>query len=389
MLAVTASLTLPAAADEVKIGVLFSFTNIGEDISPHMAQAAEFAFNEASESGLLLDGTKIVPVRGDSNCPDASAAIAAAERLINSEGVVGIVGPICSGTVVALTRAVTAQIGVPIISPPATSPAITELDDNDFTFRTSPSDGRQGVILAEYVLSRGVDTVAVTYVNDDYGKGLSDTFENAFEGLGGTVLINAAHEDGRGDYSAEAGALAASGADWLVVLGRFEGGGGGIVQSSLDAGVFEGRFVLSDGMISSDLIERVGDGLIGAFGSFPGNQSDAAAKFVEIMNAGGIEGDRPFVPQSYDAAAVLALALQAAGAPNRAAIRDNIRNVANAPGTKIYPGEIAKGLEILRDGGEIDYEGATGVEFDEHGDVGGSYLIFEAREGGFEVVATR
>ena len=61
--------------------------------------------------------------------------------------------------------------------------------------------------------------MAITYTNNDYGRGLSEAFTAAFEELGGTVVIDAAHEDGRADYSAEVGALSAAGADDLIVFG--------------------------------------------------------------------------------------------------------------------------------------------------------------------------
>ncbi|GAW36553.1 hypothetical protein RA2_03626 [Roseovarius sp. A-2] len=386
--AVPMLLSSPAFGEEIKMGILLGFTGPAESLATNMALSAELAWQEASKSGLLLGGATIVPVRGDSTCQDSSTAVTAAERLVTSEGVVGIMGPTCSGITVAVTKNVTGNIGVTMISPAATSPAITELDDGDYTFRTVPSDARQGVVLAEYALESGVDTVAVSYVNDDYGKGLSTSFETAFVERGGQVLMNAAHEDGRGDYSAEAGALSASGAEVLVVFGRFDQGGRGIIQSSLDVGAFE-SFVLADGMISQVLLDNVGPGLEGAFGTQPGSSSEAADRFIQLASEAGFDGDGGFRAESYDAAAVLALALQAAGSADREAIRNNIRNVSNAPGEKIYPGELAKGLEILGSGGEIDYEGATSVVFDEFGEAPGTYRIFEVVDGKFEVVAVR
>ena len=58
-----------------------------------------------------------------------------------------------------------------MVSPSATSPALSTISDNGYFFRTAPSDARQGQLLAEITLSRGIKSVAVTYVNSDYGKG--------------------------------------------------------------------------------------------------------------------------------------------------------------------------------------------------------------------------
>ena len=58
-------------------------------------------------------------------------------------------------------------------------------------------------------------------------------------------------------------------------------------------------------------------------------------------------------------------------------------SVSNSPGTKIYPGEIAKGLKLLKKGKKIDYEGATNVEFDINGDAFGTFLEKEVSKGKF------
>ena len=85
--------------------------------------------------------------------------------------------------------------------------------------------------LANIVKEQGIDTVAVSYTNNDYGKGLADSFSAAFQALGGTIAISAAHEDGKADYSAEVAALQASGAPALMVFGYVDQGGVGIVQA--------------------------------------------------------------------------------------------------------------------------------------------------------------
>ena len=87
--------------------------------------------------------------------------------------------------------------------------------------------------MTEVLMEEGINDVAVTYTNNDYGKGLADSFQAAFEAAGGTVTINAAHEDGKADYSAEVGALAAAGGDRLVVAGYVDQGGSGIVRAAI------------------------------------------------------------------------------------------------------------------------------------------------------------
>lgn len=379
--AAAATMISGAAQADVKVGVILGFTGPIESLTPVMADSADLAFAEASNSGKLLGGESITSIRADSTCVDAAAATAAAERLVNADGVAAIMGADCSGVTGAIAKNVGAPNGVAMISPSATSPGLSVFEDNGVFFRTAPSDARQGVVLAGVVMDRGIDTVAVTYTNNDYGKGLADAFSSAFTGMGGSITIEAAHEDGKADYSAEVGALSASGASELVVLGYVDQGGRGIIQASLDSGAFD-RFILADGMIGDSLL-TVDGGIEGTFGTLPGSESAGAKMFAEVAAAGGA-ATGPYAAESYDAAAIIALAMQAAGSADRAGIVANIANVANAPGEVILPGEIAKGLEILANGGQVNYEGASNVEFDANGDPAGSYKELEVVDGSFE-----
>ena len=130
-------------------------------------------------------------------------------------------------------------------------------------------------------------------------------------------------------------------------------------------------------MIGETLLTDMGDDLQGSFGSVPGSDSDAAAVFDTRAAEAGIEGTGPFRGESYDAAALIALAIQSAGTTDGAALARSLMSVANAPGTPIGVGELAEGLRILSEGGEIDYVGVSNVEFDEVGDAAGTYRELE------------
>ena len=374
------------AADHViKVGVIFGFTGPIESLTPDMAKSAELAFSEASKSGLLLGGKKVVAVRADSTCIDSAAATANAERLITSERVAAIVGADCSGVTGAIANNVAVVNGVVMVSPSATSPGLSLLKDRGYFFRTAPSDARQGEVLANVLMSRGIKEVAVTYTNNDYGKGLAGSFGSAFKKAGGKVSISAAHEDGKADYSAEVGTLSATGSKHLAVFGYLDQGGKGIIQSALDSGAFD-KFVLADGMIGDSLLKAVGKGLNGAVGTLPGGASKGAQTYSTIAVKAGIKKDGPYTGEAYDSASLLILAMQAAGSADRSAIQKKMMGVANAPGVKIMPGEIAKGLKILKGGGDIDYVGATNVEFNKVGEVLGSFKELEVKSGKFESV---
>ncbi|MEO0358778.1 MAG: ABC transporter substrate-binding protein, partial [Pseudomonadota bacterium] len=277
---------------------------------------------------------------------------------------------------------------VVMVSPSATSPGLSHMENEDdgLFFRTAPSDARQGVVMTEVLLEAGINEVAVTYTNNDYGKGLADSFEAAYTAAGGSVTINTAHEDGKADYSAEVAALAAAGGDRLVVAGYVDQGGSGIVRAALDTGAFD-TFHFPDGMISAALVENFGDEIDGSSGQHPA-PSDALADLFTDHVGGAFAATSPFTPESYDAAALMMLAMQAAGSAEPADYKGSIMDVANAPGVPIYPGQLAAGLALISAGIDIDYIGSSGVELVGPGEAAGSYRV-TGYEGGMEVTAGR
>ncbi|HCK19064.1 MAG TPA: branched-chain amino acid ABC transporter substrate-binding protein [Thalassospira sp.] len=379
----TAVVAGASAQEQVKIGMLQGFTGPTESLVKPMALGGELAIQEVSDSGLLLGGREVVSVRGDSTCIDAAAATAAADRLVTSDGVHGINGATCSGATTAILNNVVRANGIVMISPSATSPALTEIEDDGYFFRTAPSDARQGQIIAEILDRRGFGSAALTYTNNDYGKGLADAIQAAYEAKGGKITAVAAHEDGKADYSAEIGTLASAGGEVLIVAGYLDQGGKGIIQASLDTGAFE-TFVLPDGMVGEALTDNFGDALDGSIGTNPGTDSPGASMLAELASGKGFKGDDPYVPEAYDASALLLLAMQSAGSTDSAVYKDHIMKVANAPGEKIYPGELAKALQILADGGEIDYVGGTALELIAPGESAGSFRETEIKDGKWE-----
>ena len=388
LLAATAATALLAGfanADEIKIGVILGFTGPLESITSAMAAGAELAMKEVTDSAKLLDGSTVTSIRADSTCVDAAAATAAADRLVTSDKINAIMGADCSGVTGAILANVAVPNGIVMISPSATSPALSTAEDNGLFFRTAPSDARQGEVVRDILKEHGVKSIAITYTNNDYGKGLAEAIQRNWEESGGTVTLSAAHEDGKADYSAEVGALASAGGEVLVVAGYIDQGGSGIVRAALDTGAFD-KFYFPDGMVGEKLNTNFGAELNGSMGDYPGTDSPGAAKFQEMASAAGFDGTSAFAPESYDAAALIMLAMEAARSPLSGDFKDKVMDVANAPGEKIYPGELAKALQILDEGGDVDYEGASAVELIGPGESKGNYREIEFIDGQYETV---
>ena len=393
LLATAASALMAGAAlaEDVKLGILFGFTGDIETLSTNMAAGADQAITEINESGKFTLGT-VVGVRADATCGDAAIAQVSAEKLITAEGVKGIVGAVCSGTTRAVLQNVARPNGMVMISPSATSPALTVDEDDGLFFRTAPSDAREGEVMADILMEKGVKSIALTYSNTDYGKGLAESIAAAYIAKGGVVTINASHDDAKGDYSAEVAALAAAGGDLLVVAGYLDTGGKGIIQASLDTGAFT-TFGLPGGMVGDSLPVNIGPALDGSYGQVAQSDSGGATILTDIGKAAGFDATQPYTMESYDATALIVLAMQAAGSTDPKVYKDKVLEVANGPadgsGVKILPGEIGKGLELLAAGTAIDYDGASGVQLIGPGESAGRYRQFEVKGGKYETVTFR
>ena len=373
------------AQAEVKVGFLGGFTGGIESLTPPIFDGAQLAVSQVNEQGGLLGGQELVMPTGDTTCSDASAASNAADRMVNTEQVTAIVGALCTGATIAAANNAAIPGGVTMVSPASTAPAVSDLDDNDLVFRTVPSDAFQGEMLAKLLISKGIEEVVVTYVNNDYGRGLSEAFTAAFEAEGGTVAENLAHEDNRADYRSELGTLSSTGVPNLVVLAYADTSGQTVVRQAYESGMFT-QYVGADGMVGSSLVEAIGaDVLEGMIATRPGSpELPGTEMFQAQAEAAGIDPSAVFAAQAYDAAFLLALAIEQNGSAEREGLNEALRSVATAPGEVVLPGEWEKAVELIAAGTEINYEGASGThEFDANGDVPGVVLEMVIEDGAF------
>ena len=388
--AATALVAGAASAENVKLGILFGFTGPIESLTGHMANAADAAMKEVNDSGKARNGWVFSGVRGDSTCVDAAAAQTAAEKMVTSDGVKGIIGGDCSGVTGAVLQNVARPNGMVMVSPSATSPALSTAEDDGLFFRTAPSDAREGVVMADELVEHGVKSIALTYSNSDYGKGLAEAISTAFKKVGGKVTIDIPHEDGKSDYSAEVASLAAAGGDLLVVAGYLDQGGKGIIQASLDTGAFT-KFGLPGGMVGDSLPKAIGKALNGSWGQVAQSDSAGATILAEMgkKNTPAYDPTSPYTSESYDAAALIMLAMQAANSTDPKVYKTKIMEIANGPGEKILPGQLGHAMELLAAGKPIDYDGASGVTLVGSGESAGRYREFEVKDGKYETIKFR
>ena len=257
------------------------------------------------------------------------------------------------------------------------------LDGKKLFFRTTASSSRDGEVLAKIVKDRGIKRIAVSFQDTNYGKELERNFKKTLNNSNVEITVSVPIKINKTDLSNEVSVLAAAGGDAVAIFTEIEQDGEKLIKSILDSGAFE-KFILSDKMINESTEKEFGKLINNSFGIIPGSNSKNINSFNKIAQKNNIDTSGPFVGESYDAAAVLILALQEKNFNSNINLSKNIMSVGNSPGTKIYPGEISKGLKLLKKGKKVDYEGATNIEFDINGDAFGTFLEKEVIKGKFK-----
>ncbi len=188
--------------------------------------------------------------------------------------------------------------------------------------------------------------------------------------------------------------LAAAGGDILVVAGYVDQGGKGIIRASLDTGAFS-KFELPGGMVSDSLTKNFGSSIDGSYGQVASSDSPGAAILLDMgkKNTPAFDASSPYASESYDAAALIMLAMNAAKSSDSKVYSKKIMEIANGPadgsGVKIMPGELGKALDLIAQGKAIDYDGASGVTLIGPGESAGRYKQFDITGGQFVTVKFR
>lgn len=373
-----ALLAISAQAADIKVGSAGGITGPIAELVAAIVKGREVATEHINSSGGLLNGDTLKMVLGDSAC-DPKAAVDTGNKLVNVEQVVAIVGPSCSGATNGMVQAVTIPAGVVVVSDSATAPSITSLADNDTVFRVAPSDAYQGLAIAKLVNEAGLKKVAVTYANDDYNAGIAKVFVEEFKKMGGEVTAEQAHEPNKPSYRAELSTLSQGEPEALALFAYYGSSGITIIKNSLENALFD-KFYAADGMFDVSVINQIGaDNLRGKITITQASSDfdDLSYKaFAEEYAKTGGDPAAPYAAHGYDATFLMALAIEKAGAADRSKIGPALREVANAPGEVIRPGEWAKAKQLIAEGKDVNYEGASGnVDFDENGDVGGVFGV--------------
>ncbi len=384
-------------ADSLKIATLIPVTGDLAPTGQTMPLAAELAVETINACGGV-NGKPVVLVNEDTQTDPASGT-AAMTKLAEVDKVAGVVGAFASSVSTAALD-VAVRNKVMLISPGSTSPIFTERakkgEFNGYWARTAPPDNYQAQALATLAKKQGFQNVSTVVINNDYGVAFEQQFDQAFTKLGGKIINQdkpVRYDPKATTLDSEAAAAFGNQPDAVAAV-LYAETGSLLLQAAFKQGLSKGVTVLlTDGVYSEDFTKQVGktaDGtsiIAGALGTVPGADGKALADFSDRWKEKTKGKDiTAFVPHTWDAAILLMLAAEASGENTGEGIKSKIREIAGGEGTEVI--DPCKAMELIRQGEDINYQGASGnVDIDENGDVVGFYDVWKVKpDGALEVI---
>lgn len=391
------ALIVPSAAMacEVEIGVVLELTGPAGQFGQAGAKSVEMAFRDLNEAGGIM-GCNLVTDTRDSQS-QGNVAVDQANQLVNVKGVPVIIGGIISSVSIPLLTSVTGPAGVVQVSPASSSPTLTQLGREGKSggkfFRTITTDALQGIAAARYALDQGLDELAVIHVNNDFGVNMVREFARTYEALGGKITSVTPYNENQSSYSAEATAAMDGDPDALYLV-SYPVDGATVARAWISQGGPQ-TFLLNDGMNSQEFIASVGPQFLdNAYGTSSGtNPTGSTEYFYTNYEAvsDGFAPDAPAADRSYDAGAIVGLAIakaaQEAGSVEGVtpdAIAAAIPEVVGPEGTPVIAGPegLKKALDMIAAGEDVNYQGVIGpVTFDEFGDITGPFRLWRIQDG--------
>ena len=312
--------------DVVKIGAVMPTTGAVATFGQSSLDAVKLAFEEINEKGGVLGGKKLVVINEDNQSKGEETG-AAFRKLIEQEKVVAILGSTTSGD--SLIGAPIAQEAkIPMLTPTSTAPAVTEY--GDYIFRACFLDNYQAEAMAIFAIEElGAKTAAIILQSDnDYSVGLAKFFAEKFKELGGEIVAEEGYLQEEIDYSAILTNVKSANPD-VVYLPAYYDTVGPILRQAKDAGL-DATFLGCDGWDSSELFSLAQGAEEGGYFSnhySPAADSELVQHFLSAYEAKYGKIPDALAALSYDAAYIMAQAIDEAGSTNPAAIRDALANI--------------------------------------------------------------
>ncbi len=351
----------------IKVGIMGPHTGDNSSYGLACLNGAQLYFKQLNADGGV-NGKQIEAIVYDEK-GDATEAVNAYNRLVQEDGVTGIVGDVTTGPTIAVAQASVAD-NMPCVTPSATAADVVTYGSN--YFRACVTDPEQGRVMANFAAEQGYKSVATLYLNgSDYSEGVNDAFVEEAEAQGITITAQESYSEGDVDFNTQLTNIINTNPDAILVPNYYQDDGMIVTQARAQgydkvflgvdgwSGIYGGSENYADAADLHDCYYCC------AFSS--SNDSEVAAQFIEDYEAEYGETPTNFCALGYDAAMVLANGLAAA------------EEAGFGAGSEDYKQAVIDGIA----GGTV--EGVTGsISYEGTGDPIKSSLIITFAEDGTE-----
>ena len=357
---------------ELKLGGILPLTGALAFLSPPEIAGIDLAIKDINEAGGVLGKPVTFSLEDSSDGDSPAVAKDSATKLLGA-GVDAIIGAAASGVtrniIDQITGAKTVQISMS-----NTAPDLTEWADGGYYFRTAPSDLLQGGVVGNQIVSDGNENVGIIFQQTAYGEGLEAKANSVITEAGATVVASEAFPEGESNFDTIVDKIVAAGADSVLLISYDEVKK--IVPALQKKGFPGDKIYFVDGNLANFSDQAWKDYIVGAQGTLPGGETDAAFKQraadLYMANYGKELTEFAYLAESYDAVILLALAAEQAKNDSGEAIAANMISVSTG-GEKVS--DFAAGLAAIKANKDVDYEGYSGpIEFDANGDPTGASI---------------
>jgi ABC-type branched-subunit amino acid transport system substrate-binding protein len=382
---------------DLVIGDSIPLTGDLADFGPPGQKGADLAVEQINQAIGEAGVEHTVEIVHEDNETNPQAAVQAARKMVSADGASCIAGAWASADSIPTAQSVSIREGVLQISPASTADEISDLDDDGLVNRTSPPDRFQGPTLADAIAedlgAAEGRTVNIGARNDAYGTGLTGTFSDAWEELGGQVGEEVVYEPTQPSYNSEAQQITSGNPDVIVLIDfpeTFVKVGPALARTEgWDPKIAWG----TDGLASTDIPESTGADVVeGMRGTAPGSpdEGEASTAFDELYTQSeprNVER-QTFDSQNFDAVILCYLAAVAAGSTEGEAMAGELVDITAPGGTEYSWQQLPEAIEALQNGDDIDYTGASGaLDLNEDGDAtAGVYDIYQYTGGELEII---
>jgi branched-chain amino acid transport system substrate-binding protein len=308
--------------DVILVGEFGSLTGDQATFGISTNQGIKMAFDEINANGGIK-GKKIKLVTEDNQGKDEEA-VSAVTRLITQTKVIAIIGEVASGRSKAAAPIAQAN-GIPMISPSSTNPDVTKVGDH--IFRVCFIDPFQGLVMAKFATEnlKAKKAAILRSVGNQYSVGLADVFAAEFKKMGGEIVADASYQDKDVDFKAQLTQMRSKNPEVIFIPGYYTEVG--LIALQAKSLGIKAALLGGDGWDSPKLNEIGKEAINGHYFSnhYTTESTDpVVVEFIKKFSERYKQTPDGLAALGYDAAKILAAAMERAPTLTSKAIRDEI-----------------------------------------------------------------